>query len=102
MSKSQKDAAKTRKRASIRRNFKLIQVQDQASAPTRIPLRRKTEIIAHAMKALDGAENAKRWLNQPNHSLEGRTPMAVLAEGNPDYAERIDELLYGLEYGMYA
>jgi uncharacterized protein (DUF2384 family) len=63
---------------------------------------RTAEIIAHATEALDGQVNAMHWLRQPNRGLSGRAPLDVLTSGLPDEAEKVDELLYGLEYGMYA
>ncbi|MGA8595772.1 MAG: MbcA/ParS/Xre antitoxin family protein [Bryobacteraceae bacterium] len=63
---------------------------------------RKAEIIAHATEALDGQVNAMHWLQRPNRSLSGKAPLEVLTNGLPDEAEKVDELLYGLEYGMYA
>lgn len=63
---------------------------------------RRAEIIAHATEALDGQTNALRWLLQPEPNLGGKAPLAVLTEGTPEEAEQVDELLYGLEYGMYA
>ena len=67
-----------------------------------ISVRRRAQILRHAREALDGAANAKRWLQQPNRSLGGKSPSAVLADGDLEAAERVDELLYGLEYGMLA
>jgi len=63
---------------------------------------RRAEIIAHATEALDGQVNAMQWLQEPNRSLGGRSPLAVLTEDTPEAAELVDELLYGLEYGMFA
>jgi putative toxin-antitoxin system antitoxin component (TIGR02293 family) len=63
---------------------------------------RKAEILAHATEALDGQANALRWLQQPNRSLSGRSPLDVLTSGTSEEAERVDELLYGIEYGMYS
>jgi putative toxin-antitoxin system antitoxin component (TIGR02293 family) len=63
---------------------------------------RNAEIIAHATEALDGQVNAMQWLQEPNRSLGGRSPLAVLTEDTPEAAELVDELLYGIEYGMFA
>jgi len=63
---------------------------------------RRAEIIAHATEALDGQVNAMHCLQEPNRSLGGRSPLAVLTEDTPEAAEIVDELLYGIEYGMYA
>jgi uncharacterized protein (DUF2384 family) len=63
---------------------------------------RKAEIIAHATEALDGQVNAMHWLQDANRSLGGRSPLAVLTEDTPEAAELVDELLYGIEYGMFA
>ncbi len=63
---------------------------------------RRAEIVAHATEALDGQVNAMHWLQEPNRSLGGRSPLAVLTEESPEAAELVDELLYGIEYGMFA
>jgi uncharacterized protein (DUF2384 family) len=63
---------------------------------------RKAEIIAHATEALDGQTNALHWLQQPHRSLGGRAPLDLLSRGSAEEAEQVDELLYGLEYGIYA
>ncbi len=63
---------------------------------------RRAEIIAHATEALDGQVNAMHWLQEPNRSLGGRSPLAVLTEDTAEAAELVDELLYGIEYGMFA
>jgi uncharacterized protein (DUF2384 family) len=63
---------------------------------------RRAEIIAHATEALDGQVNAMHWLQEANRSLAGRSPLAVLTEDTPEAAKVVDELLYGIEYGMFA
>jgi hypothetical protein len=63
---------------------------------------RRAEIVAHATEALDGQVNAMHWLQEANRSLGGRSPLAVLTEDTPEAAEVVDELLYGIEYGMFA
>jgi uncharacterized protein (DUF2384 family) len=63
---------------------------------------RRAEIIAHATEALDGQVNAMHWLQEPNRSLGGRSPLAVLTQDPPEAAELVDELLCGIEYGMFA
>ena len=62
----------------------------------------RSEIIAHATEALDCHTNAMRWLQKPNLCLAGKTPLDVLTHGSSEETEPVDELLYGLEYGMYA
>jgi uncharacterized protein (DUF2384 family) len=42
------------------------------------------------------------WLQEANRSLAGRSPLAVLTEDTPEAAKVVDELLYGIEYGMFA
>jgi uncharacterized protein (DUF2384 family) len=42
------------------------------------------------------------WLQEANRSLGGRSPLAVLTDNTPEGAELVDELLYGIEYGMFA
>jgi hypothetical protein len=96
------ELSRDKKRGRVRRIFKT-----QAAEP---PLRaeelrgpvRKAEIIAHATEALDGQVDAMQWLQQPNRSLGGRTPLEVLTEDAAEETERVDELLYGIEYGMFA
>jgi uncharacterized protein (DUF2384 family) len=63
---------------------------------------RRAEIVAHATEALDGRVNAMHWLQEANRSLGGRSPLAVLTEDTPEAAGIVDELLYGIEYGMFA
>ncbi|HXM43834.1 MAG TPA: MbcA/ParS/Xre antitoxin family protein [Bryobacteraceae bacterium] len=63
---------------------------------------RRAEIVAHATEALDGQVNAMHWLQEANRSLGGRSPLAVLTEDTPEAADLVDELLYGIEYGMFA
>lgn len=63
---------------------------------------RRAEIVAHATEALDGQVNAMNWLQEPNRSLGGRSPLAVLTDDTPEAAELVDELLYAIEYGMFA
>ena len=62
---------------------------------------RRAEVIAHAAVALDGQQNAMRWLQQPNGDLAGRTPLEVLFQGTPDEMQKIDDLLSALEFGVY-
>ncbi|HXF27935.1 MAG TPA: MbcA/ParS/Xre antitoxin family protein [Bryobacteraceae bacterium] len=62
---------------------------------------RQAEVIAHASEALDGQANAMRWLQRSNRSLAGRSPLDVLTNGQQEGVERVDELLYAIEYGMY-
>jgi len=84
---------------------RILRVFKPSSAPTaEAPdvAARRAEIIAHATEALDGQANAMQWLQHANSSLAGRTPLEVLTEDAPEAAERVDELLYGIEYGMFA
>lgn len=62
---------------------------------------RKAEVVAHATETLDGQANAMGWLQRPNRSLAGKSPLDVLTNGAPEDIERVDELLYAIEYGMY-
>lgn len=62
---------------------------------------RRTEVIAHATVALDGKENAMRWLQQPNDDIGGRTPLEVLFGGTPEELQQVDDLLSAMEYGIY-
>ena len=90
-------------RESKSRIKKVIRTGSDESAVLPLPDSvRKAEIIMHATEALDGKANAMHWLQQPNRSLSGKSPLDVLTDGLPDEAEKVDELLYGLEYGMYA
>ena len=86
----------------VRRVFKTHLLGPPATTQQMWGPARKAEIIAHATEALDGQANAMQWLQQPNRSLSGRTPLEVLSGDAPEEAERVDEILYGIEYGMYA
>ena len=93
------EVARERGADRIRRVFK-----PSSGAPATTPggAARRAEVIAHATEALDGQANAMQWLQHANRSLAGRTPLEVLTEDAPEAADRVDELLYAMEYGMYA
>ncbi len=66
------------------------------AAPPRI-----AEVSAHATVALDGQQNAMRWLQQPNGDISGRTPLAVLFGGTPEELQKVDDLLSAMEFGIF-
>jgi uncharacterized protein (DUF2384 family) len=62
---------------------------------------RKAEVIAHATCALEGKDNAMRWLESPNHALSDRTPLDLVFSGQLSDLQMVDELLSAIEYGVF-
>jgi uncharacterized protein (DUF2384 family) len=62
---------------------------------------RIAEVIAHATVALDGQQNAMRWLQQQNADIAGRTPLEVLFVGTPEERQQVDDMLSAMEYGVF-
>jgi uncharacterized protein (DUF2384 family) len=58
-------------------------------------------IISHATEALDGRERAMRWQEKSSDSFGGRSPLEVLALGDPEEVKRVDDILTALDYGMH-
>jgi hypothetical protein len=88
--------------APVRRIFETAATEHLSCPEELRGAARRAEIIAHATEALDGQVNAMQWLQEPNRSLGGRSPLAALADEAPEAADLVDELLYGIEYGMFA
>ena len=61
---------------------------------------RLARIATQAERVFGAADKAHRWLREPKRALQGETPVAYLAtEGG---ARVVEEMLYRIEYGMFA
>jgi putative toxin-antitoxin system antitoxin component (TIGR02293 family) len=49
---------------------------------------------------LESQENAVAWLREPSDALRGRSPLAAIAT-DPG-AEKVSNMLYQMEHGVYA
>ena len=63
-------------------------------------LMRLARILALAVLVLESRANAVAWLREPSDSLGGRSPLAAIAT-DPG-AERVSNMLYQMEHGIYA
>ena len=61
---------------------------------------RLARIAAQAERVFGEAEKAHRWLREPKRALQGETPVAYLA--TEAGARVVEEMLYRIEYGMFA
>jgi putative toxin-antitoxin system antitoxin component (TIGR02293 family) len=61
---------------------------------------RLARILALALAVLESRENAVAWLREPNDALAGRSPLAAVAS-DPG-AEKVQNMLYQMEHGVYA
>jgi len=61
---------------------------------------RLARILALAEEVLEDRSHAVGWLREPSESLGGRRPLEVLATDAG--AEKVSNLLYQMEYGLYA
>jgi putative toxin-antitoxin system antitoxin component (TIGR02293 family) len=61
---------------------------------------RLARILALAEEVLENRSHAVAWLREPSESLGGRRPLEVLATDAG--AEKVSNLLYQMEYGLYA
>jgi putative toxin-antitoxin system antitoxin component (TIGR02293 family) len=61
---------------------------------------RLARILALAVAVLESRENAVAWLREPSDALRGRSPLAVIAT-DPG-AEKVANMLYQMEHGVYA
>ena len=61
---------------------------------------RLARIAAQAERVFGEAEKAHRWLREPKRALQGETPVAYLA--TEAGARIVEEMLYRIEYGMFA
>lgn len=61
---------------------------------------RLERIAGQAERVFGEPEKAKRWLREPKRALKGETPLAYLA--SEAGARIVEEMLYRIEYGMFA
>jgi putative toxin-antitoxin system antitoxin component (TIGR02293 family) len=61
---------------------------------------RLERIAAQAERVFGAADKAHRWLREPKRALQGGTPLAYLA--SEAGARVVEEMLYRIEYGMFA
>lgn len=69
-------------------------------AATSDRLVRLARILALAVLVLESRENAVAWLREPSPALGGRSPLAAVAS-DPG-AEKVSNMLYQMEHGIYA
>jgi putative toxin-antitoxin system antitoxin component (TIGR02293 family) len=69
-------------------------------AATSDRLVRLARILALAVLVLESRANAVAWLREPSDALGGRSPLAAVAS-DPG-AEKVSNMLYQMEYGVYA
>ena len=69
-------------------------------AATSDRLVRLARILALAVLVLESRENAVAWLREPSGALGGRSPLAAIAT-DPG-AEKVSNMLYQMEHGVYA
>jgi len=61
---------------------------------------RLARILALAVMVLESRQNAVAWLREPSDVLGGRSPLAAIAS-DPG-AEKVSNMLYQMEHGVYA
>jgi len=61
---------------------------------------RLARIATQAERVFGAADKAHRWLREPKRALQGETPVAYLA--TEAGARVVEEMLYRIEYGMFA
>jgi putative toxin-antitoxin system antitoxin component (TIGR02293 family) len=61
---------------------------------------RVARILAMAALVLESRANAVAWLREPSDGLGGRSPLAAMAS-DPG-TEKVSNMLYQMEYGIYA
>jgi putative toxin-antitoxin system antitoxin component (TIGR02293 family) len=61
---------------------------------------RLARILALAVDVLESQEHAVAWLREPSDALGGRTPLGVVTTDVG--AERVTNMLYQMEHGIYA
>ena len=69
-------------------------------AATSDRLVRLARIFALAIWVLESRDNAAAWLREPNPALGGRSPLTAIAS-DPG-AEKVSNMLYQMEHGVYA
>jgi putative toxin-antitoxin system antitoxin component (TIGR02293 family) len=68
-------------------------------AATSDRLVRLARILALAMLVLENRANAVAWLREPSGALGGRSPLAAIVT-DPG-AEKVSNMLYQMEHGVY-
>ncbi|MCX7059229.1 MAG: DUF2384 domain-containing protein [Proteobacteria bacterium] len=61
---------------------------------------RLARILALAENVLENHENAVAWLREPSDAFGGRTPLDLVTTDIG--AEKVSNMLYQMEYGIYA
>ena len=61
---------------------------------------RLARILALAVLVLENRANAVAWLREPSDALGGRSPLSAVAS-DPG-AEKVSNMLYQMEHGIYA
>ena len=61
---------------------------------------RLERIAVQAERVFGAPDKAYRWLREPKRALQGETPLAYLA--SEAGARVVEEMLYRIEYGMFA
>ena len=61
---------------------------------------RLARILSLAVEVLESRANAVVWLREPSDELSGRSPLAAIAT-DPG-AEKVSNMLYRMEHGVYA
>jgi putative toxin-antitoxin system antitoxin component (TIGR02293 family) len=61
---------------------------------------RLARILALAIDVLESQEHAVAWLREPSDALDGRTPLGIVTTDVG--AERVSNMLYQMEHGIYA
>ncbi|MEP7244136.1 MAG: antitoxin Xre/MbcA/ParS toxin-binding domain-containing protein [Gammaproteobacteria bacterium] len=61
---------------------------------------RLARIMALAVAVLESRKNAVGWLREPSEALGGRSPLAAIVS-DPG-AEKVSNMLYQMEHGVYA
>jgi putative toxin-antitoxin system antitoxin component (TIGR02293 family) len=61
---------------------------------------RLARILALAVAVLESRQNAVAWLREPSDALGGRSPLAAVIS-DPG-AEKVSNMLYQMEHGVYA
>ena len=74
--------------------------RSRLDAATSDRLFRLARILALAVVVLESRANAVAWLREPSDSLGGRSPLAAVAS-DPG-AEKVSNMLYQMEHGVYA
>jgi putative toxin-antitoxin system antitoxin component (TIGR02293 family) len=61
---------------------------------------RMARVVALAKEVLGSDEKASRWMSNPNRALGGKRPFDQL-DTEPG-VRSVEEVLYGIAYGMYS